>query len=228
MNKNRTNPAPKGGKNDENNVISEKTLPKEPRARKKSPKSNRNSKPERRTLMDDWVTPTSLKVIEQWKRNGLTDAEIEKNIGVAHSTFGAWKKKSPDLRNALKNGRAYADTLVENALFTAAVGGFVKTEQVAVDKKTGSPVYDADGNLITYMKEEYIAPDTKAIIFYLTNRQPDRYKMNRNLDLSLLSSKDSDKGGTVEIVVRNEGLKEIERKAIEEAKKKDALTNGNS
>lgn len=220
--KNRTNLPPKGGENLETNVENKKTVLKESRARKNIPKSNRKSKKkERRTLMDDWVTPESLKVITQWKRNGLTDAEVEKNIGVAHSTFGAWKKKSPALRNALKNGRAYADTLIENALFTSAFGGFVQVETVAIDKKTGAPVLDDDGKPITYMKTEYIEPNPKSIIFYLTNRMPDKYKMNRNLDLSLMTGETKDKGGAVEIVVRNEGLKEIEAKAIEEARRQD-------
>ena len=97
----------------------------------------------------------------------------------------------------------------------------MQVETVAIDKKTGAPVLDDDGKPITYMKTEYIEPNPKSIIFYLTNRMPDKYKMNRNLDLSLMTGETKDKGGAVEIVVRNEGLKEIEAKAIEEARRQD-------
>lgn len=175
--------------------------------------------------MNEWVTPDSLKVITTWKRNGLTDEEIEKNIGVAHSTFCAWKKKSKDLSNALKNGRAYANALVENSLFNAAIGGVIELRRPVIDKESGRPVINDDGTQLTYVDQEYIKPDTKAMIFFLTNRMPKDYQMNRNLKLDMGDEKKV--GGTVEIVVRNDSLQELEAAAIEEAKKKDMEAEAN-
>ena len=228
MDENRTRKPPKVKKETENTNENENNLSLNAKNKKSSSskgnrKGSRKGKKEnassRRCLMNEWVTEDALKVITTWKRNGLTDEEIEKNIGVAHSTFCAWKKKSKDLSNALKNGRAYANALVENSLFNAAIGGVIELRHPVIDKESGRPVINDDGTELTYVDQEYIKPDTKAMIFFLTNRMPKDYQMNRNLKLDMGDEKKV--GGTVEIVVRNDSLQELEAAAIEEAKKKD-------
>lgn len=224
MDENRTRKPPKVKKEPKNINENENNLSLNAKNKKtSSSKGNRKEKKEnagsRRCLMNEWVTEDALKVITTWKRNGLTDEEIEKNIGVAHSTFCAWKKKSKDLSNALKNGRAYANALVENSLFNAAIGGVIELRHPVIDKESGRPVINDDGTQLTYVDQEYIKPDTKAMIFFLTNRMPKDYQMNRNLKLDMGDEKKV--GGTVEIVVRNDSLQELEAAAIEEAKKKD-------
>lgn len=228
MDENRTRKPPKVKKESKNiseneNGLSLNAKNKKSSSSKGNRKGNRKGKKEnagsRRCLMNEWVTEDALKVITTWKRNGLTDEEIEKNIGVAHSTFCAWKKKSKDLSDALKNGRAYANALVENSLFNAAIGGVIELRHPVIDKESGRPVMNDDGTQLTYTDQEYIKPDTKAMIFFLTNRMPKDYQMNRNLKLDM--GDDLKKGGTVEIVVRNDSLQELEAAAIEEAKKRD-------
>ena len=71
---------------------------------------------------------------------------------------------------------------------------------------------------IVYDDYLYIKPDVKAMIYYLSNRCYEDWRMNRTEEVG--SEKASP--GVVEVVVRNGGLEELERKAIEEAKKKDA------
>lgn len=190
------------------------------KSKKASGRKQKAQATERRCLASDWLTPESLKIITQWKRNGLTDQEVEENIGVAHSTFCAWKKKYPDLSNALKHGRARADALVENALFLAATGSVQTIKKVVIDKATGKPVLNEDGTVMTYDEQSYIKPDPKAMIFYLTNRVPDKWQMNRNLTLNTETDKEGS-GGSVEIIVRNQSLQELEQKAIEQAKAQD-------
>lgn len=230
MNENRTRKPPKVKKETENvnenvNNLSLNAKNKKTSSSKGDRKRKKSENGSRRCLMNEWVTPESLKVITTWKRNGLTDEEIEKNIGVAHSTFCAWKKKSKDLSNALKNGRAYADALVENALFHSAIGGITEVTNQVVDKKTGIPVVDENGKPVLYTEKIFLEPDVKAMIFYLTNRKPKDYQMNRNLKLDMGDEKKA--GGTVEIVVRNDSLQELEAAAIEEAKKKDMEAEAN-
>lgn len=234
MDENRTRKPPKVKKeskniNENENDLSLNAKNKKTSSSKGNRKGNRKEKKEnagsRRCLMNEWVTEDALKVITTWKRNGLTDEEIEKNIGVAHSTFCAWKKKSKDLSNALKNGRAYANALVENSLFNAAIGGVIELRHPVIDKESGRPVINDDGTQLTYVDQEYIKPDTKAMIFFLTNRMPKDYQMNRNLKLDMGDEKKV--GGTVEIVVRNDSLQELEAAAIAEAKKKDMEAEAN-
>ena len=98
------------------------------------------------------------------------------------------------------------------------------TNQV-VDKKTGIPVVDENGKPVLYTEKIFLEPDVKAMIFYLTNRKPKDYQMNRNLKLDMGDEKKA--GGTVEIVVRNDSLQALEAAAIEEAKKKDMEAEAN-
>lgn len=223
MQENRTIESPEAGKNGETETEKKKNLP--TKAAKKSKKvSGRKQKgktTERRCLASDWLTPDSLKIITQWKRNGLTDQEVEENIGVAHSTFCAWKKKYPDLSNALKHGRARANALVENALFVAATGSVQTIKKVVIDKASGVPVLNPDGSQMTYDEQIYVKPDPKAMIFYLTNRVSDQWQMNRNLTLNADTEKTGGSSGSVEIIVRNQSLQELEQKAIEQAKAAD-------
>ena len=64
-----------------------------------------------------WLEPENLVLLQGWKRNGLTDDEIARNIGVRRETLWDWKKKYPNIANALKVGKEQANFLVENKLF---------------------------------------------------------------------------------------------------------------
>ena len=165
----------------------------------------------RRCIASDWVSGQNLEIIKAWKANGLTDSEIEQNIGVAHSTFCSWKKKYPDLSDALKRTRARADAMVESSLFMAATGHIVPLNKQKVMK---------DGTVVDYIDEFYVEPDTKAMIFYLTNRMPAVYKTIRDGRFDQIDAKTA-AGGVVQIVVKNDSLEEQEARAIEEAKKRD-------
>lgn len=222
MQENRTMEAPERKKEGTEKKEKKKNLLTKPtkKSKKGSSRKGKTQVTERRCLASDWLTPDSLKIITQWKRNGLTDQEVEENIGVAHSTFCAWKKKYPDLSNALKHGRARADALVENALFLAATGSVQTIKKVVIDKASGKPIQNPDGSFMTYDEQVYIKPEPKAMIFYLTNRVPDRWQMNRNLTLNADTEKATG-GGSVEIIVRNQSLQELEEQAIERAKAQD-------
>ena len=60
--------------------------------------------------------------IEAWKRDGLTDEQIFKNLGISRDTFYKYKEKYSDFSDALKKGKEVADIEVENALFKRAIG----------------------------------------------------------------------------------------------------------
>ena len=65
---------------------------------------------------DEYVKP-KLFLIECWKRDGLSDEQICKNLGVGKDAFISYKAKYPELVDALKKGKEVADYEVENALF---------------------------------------------------------------------------------------------------------------
>ncbi len=71
----------------------------------------------------DWVSEDGCMRIKGWARDGLTDADIAYNIGISPQTLCEWKNRFPELDEALKEGHAPVDTLVENALLQKALAG---------------------------------------------------------------------------------------------------------
>ncbi|MEK1833267.1 helix-turn-helix domain-containing protein [Priestia megaterium] len=51
---------------------------------------------------EKWITEEGLVLLEGWARDGLTDEQIAHNVGVSRSTLNDWKKKYPDISDALK------------------------------------------------------------------------------------------------------------------------------
>lgn len=82
----------------------------------------------RKTKYDDFIDRKGLVLVEGWARDGLTDLQIAKNIGVAMSTFCDWKNKHPEFSEALKRSKDVADYEVESALFKKAKMGDVTAQ----------------------------------------------------------------------------------------------------
>lgn len=70
-----------------------------------------------------WLEPESLILLQGWKRDGLTDEQIAQNVGVRRETLYAWKKRFPNINNALKRGREQSNFIIENKLFQVALSG---------------------------------------------------------------------------------------------------------
>lgn len=119
------------------------------------------------TLYTDWLTEESLTKLTGWARS-LTDADIAKNIGITPKTLIEWKKKYPEIRQALKEGRDVVDIKVENALLKRALG-YDYTEYVI----------DTDGKKKAVKKQ--IPPDVTAMIFWLKNRRPKEWRDKRDV-----------------------------------------------
>ena len=115
----------------------------------------------------DWLTPEGLLKIEGWARDGLTDEQIAKNIGISRSTLNVWKDRYSDISDALKKGKDIIDRQVENALLKRALG----YEYEEVKEKFEYGVITER----TVTKKE-VVPDTTAQIFWLKNRKPDKWR----------------------------------------------------
>ena len=72
---------------------------------------------------EKWLKEENLLLLEGWARDGLTDEQITKNIGITVSTFYEWKKKYSEISESLKKGKEVVDYEVENALLSSALGG---------------------------------------------------------------------------------------------------------
>ena len=115
--------------------------------------------------------------IEAWKRDGLTDEQIFKNLGISRDTFYKYKEKYTDFSDALKKGKEVADIEVENALFKRAIG--YKYKEVIKEVK------EIDGKKTTYIKEvvKEMPGDVGAQIFWLKNRKSSKWKDKQDIDL---------------------------------------------
>ena len=85
-----------------------------------------------------------------------------------------WKKKYPDISEALKKGKEVVDIQVENALLKRALGYSYK------ETKTEET---ADGDKVTVTVKE-VVPDTTAQIFWLKNRRPDKWRDKQDIEHS--------------------------------------------
>ncbi|MBO1696567.1 transposase [[Clostridium] symbiosum] len=121
-----------------------------------------------------WITPEGLLKLEAWARDGLTDEQIAANAGIATATLYDWKKRHPEVSEALKKGKEVVDVQVENALLKRALG-YTYTE--TKKERTAEGV-----RTTTTIKE--VVPDTTAQIFWLKNRRPDRWRDKQDIHVS--------------------------------------------
>lgn len=72
---------------------------------------------------ETWLTPEHLTLLQGWTRDGLTDEQLAARMGIASATLYEWKKKYPEISDALKRGKEVVDYEVENALLRSALEG---------------------------------------------------------------------------------------------------------
>lgn len=113
-------------------------------------------------------------LVEMWMRQGLTEEQAAKNLGVHESTFEDYKKRYPEFSEAIKRGKAPVDFEVENALLKRALG--YEADDVHVSNYMGEVT-------ITPIKKVY-PPDVTAAIFWLKNRRPDRWRDVKGVELT--------------------------------------------
>ena len=119
----------------------------------------------------EWLTPESLLKLEAWARNGLTDEQIAKNMGINRQTLIEWKKRYTDISDTLKKGKEVVDIQVENALLKRAIG--YEYDEVTYE-------YGSETKRVT----KQVAPDVTAQIFWLKNRKPADWRDKKDIDLS--------------------------------------------
>lgn len=118
-----------------------------------------------------WLTPEGLLKIEGWARDGLTDEQVAKNIGVSVSTLNNWKIKYVEILESLKRGKEVVDRQVENALLKRALG--YTYEEITYE-----------GGVETKRVVKEVVPDTTAQIFWLKNRKRETWTDRQNIEIS--------------------------------------------
>lgn len=157
-----------------------------PRKKKKGAKSGRTG---RKGKYHEWITEQGLGIVAAWKRNGLTNEQIAKNIGVNQDTLYTWIRRFPEFSEALKIGRDEADMQVENALFKRALGYY--TEDIQEE-------YEGTVRVKRVVKKKWVAPDISAQIFWLKNRASNRW---RNDDRLIVNDTKDEKASDLHVTI---------------------------
>ena len=153
-----------------------------------------------------WLEPDNLTKLRSWARDGLTNEQIAKKIGVKRQTFERWLSTYSDMSDALKKGKEIVDAEIEDSLISIMKKHTVTTTQYKMVKKDAfnlkaerskfANIYKLDHPNAT--KEEVgiavaehvdvyekipisktvteVDPNASAIIFWLKNRRPDIYR----------------------------------------------------
>ena len=139
----------------------------------------------RKSKYETNVQPRLLE-IAAWCRDGLTDKEIAEKLGISQDSFYVYKNEHTEFSDTLKETKEIADIKVENSLNKNA-NGYDYEEQTVVMKKE---VIYKDGKrvkevtypeIITITKHK--EAETKAQMFWLQNRKPEKWRNQSQIDL---------------------------------------------
>ena len=158
-----------------------------------------------------------LDEIQAWARDGVSEEEIAKRLGVAYSTFREYKDKNSALSAALKKSKEHYDNEVVESLHKNTLGGIVVLKTPIKVKKTyfenGKKVREEE-EIVIADREEYIKPDTLAQMYWLNNRQPSKWK-----------AKPMEESGSEEKTKANELRIVVEKKVVDLTKEGEDANN---
>lgn len=115
-----------------------------------------------------WLSKDGLTLIAGWRRQGVPLTEIaDKYVGVSRTAFFGWYRQSDELRKACSVSLEAANMSVEESLLKRATGYYYEEESYEL----------IEGKLVLTKKyKRYLPPDTKAILSWLYNRMPQRWR----------------------------------------------------
>jgi restriction endonuclease Mrr len=113
-----------------------------------------------------------LPLVTKWARDGLTEDQICKNLGISRQTANEYKKLYPDFLDALKKGKEPFIAEVENALAKRALG-FEYEE-------TKTYIKVEEGKEVKYQErvKKYCPPDVAACSILLKNKDRGNWSDN--------------------------------------------------
>lgn len=124
------------------------------------------------------------------EKDSYTIAEICKLVNIAESTFYDWKAKKPEFSEAIKKAQGVFDELIvaeARKSLVKLIRGYTAQDKKTVTADTGKK--DVDGKPIVRVREHSVTekhyqPNTAAVIFALTNRDPENWKNKYNNEMS--------------------------------------------
>lgn len=110
--------------------------------------------------------PEMAEQAEKLCRLGATDKDLADFFEVSERTINNWKSDHPEFLQSIKAGKTLADAEVADRLYQRALGYSHESEKV----------FQYRGQVVRAKSREHYPPDTTAAIFWLKNRQPDKWR----------------------------------------------------
>lgn len=123
---------------------------------------------------------------------GATDDDMARVMNVSVHTITYWKRTKEEFREALKKGKFEFDQQVVKAAHHRAIGYSHddvqlfpnRVKEYKVDPKTGRRYVEKEyTDIIKVPIIKHYPPDTKAIIFWLTNRRREEWSSIKKVDV---------------------------------------------
>lgn len=124
--------------------------------------------------------PEYVEMAERLAQLGLTDIELAAAFDVNVRTLHRWKVDSEEFCHALRIGKEHADERIRRSLYQRAAG-YEYVEQQAIKIKLSQ--HEESVEIVDV--ERHMPPDTTAGIFWLKNRDPERWRDKRELEVSV-------------------------------------------
>lgn len=130
---------------------------------------------------------------------GGTDEDIAKALDVSLSTVNLWKLEHNSFSESITKAKLNYDTRVERALFERATG----YSHPEVDIRTVS-VGNGQSEIVQTPITKHYPPDPVSMIFWLKNRQPERWKDVNRSEVAMIAK----------LEVSGSSVKEIEEQLV--------------
>lgn len=122
-----------------------------------------------KAIYKNWVEGEGLARICEWARQGLSDKQIAKNIGVTVVAFYDWKKRFPAFAEAVNKAKSELKTELEKSMFDLATGKvYVEDVKTVIDPATGEV-------LKIERTRKQIPPNANLQTFLAKNLIPEKY-----------------------------------------------------
>ncbi len=105
---------------------------------------------------------------------GAKDTEMADFFGVAESTFNLWKKEHKEFSESLKRGKLYADANMAQSLYHRGMGYSHPEDKI----------FNDNGVPLVVPTIKHYPPDTAAGIFWLKNRQKDKWRDKQETEIT--------------------------------------------
>jgi hypothetical protein len=121
--------------------------------------------------------PALLTQVTNYCLLGATDEQLAVFIGIDVRTLARWKEDYPEFCQAIKEGKEVADATIGQSLFHRARG--YSHPEVKIFNNNGEAM------VVDCMK--HYPPDTTACIFWLKNRQKEKWRDKHEVDHGITS-----------------------------------------